>query len=232
MTLFKTRPAIVWSEAKRLEAETYPILIAPWHDTETAIQVRILGDSARLACGDFGLIQTFESKLLAKREPTIEEMNAFAEYHHEICQKTMVDPTYDEMMKIAGAHIDMKEVNARLKEIKDIWAQMEPGPDRIALKKEYDALELTSKFLLPANFTAFVVHYALQVDKSDLDDMTEKVMKHCAVLATRGGDNPHDHFKGRMTPRVELEFDNRAWVLLDAYMKMKPNEQKAWDASH
>lgn len=225
MTLFKPRPPIVRTEAQRLIDETYPVLIAPWNQTQTAIQVRILGESAKLACGDFGLIQTFESKLMAKREPTVEEMNAFAEYHHEICQKTMVNPTFDEMMKIAGAHIDMKDIDRQLKEIKDIWKDMDPGPDRVALKKEYDALELTSKFILPANFTAFVVHYALQVDKNDLDDMTEEVMLHCAILATRGGDNPHDHFHGRITPRVQVEFDNRAWILLDAERKKK--EKKA-----
>lgn len=215
------RKPIEQTEAQRLEAISYPIILAPWHGHQTAIQVRRLGDSQRLASGDFGLIKGFTDHLASGQPPTIGEMNAYATRHDEICRLTMVKPTYDEMIAIAGAHVDRAGIERQLEEIKALFKELPKGPEKKALKDEYEALELTSKFLLPSDFMAFVVHYALAVDQNDIDDMTEEMLLNCAILADRGKDNPHEHFPGRITPRVKLEFDNRAWVALEAARKKK-----------
>lgn len=217
----KRKPGPAPTELETLEAKAYPVIMAPWHGHLTPVQVRLLSDSVTLACGDFGLIKSFEATLTVEGIPTLEQMNAYAERHHEILKLTMVNPTYDEAMKAAGAHIDSKDIERQLAEIKNIWKDMPPGRDRAELEKEFNTIELTSKFILPADFTAFIVHYVLSVDKNDIDDMTEEMMLNCAILATRGGDNPSDHFPGRITPRVRKEFDNRAWILFDAEQKDK-----------
>lgn len=208
-------------EAKRLYDITYPILMAPWHGTLTPIRVRLLGDSTTLACGDFGLIKSFGENLSSEFGPTLEEMNAYAERHHEICKLTMVNPTFDEMFAIAGAHIDSKEIDKRLKDIEDVWKEMPPGPDRVKLKNEFDLLELSSKFILPPDFTAFIVNYALQIDKTDINDVTEDVLMNAAIMTNRCGGAPHTHFPGVLTPRMVKEFDNAALVLFDKKTKKK-----------
>lgn len=217
----KRKPAMQ-TEAERLYDISYPILIAPWHagfpvdpSKTTAIRVRRLGDSAVLASGDFGLIKSFSNKLSSNTPPTVQEMNAYATRLDEICSLCLVNPTYNELMDIAGAHVDRDAIKKQLEEIKALYSRLPKGLERAQAKKEYEALELTSKFLLPPDFMAFVVHYATGQDQNDIDDMTEKMLMNCAVLATKGHDNPHDHFPGRITPRVVREFDNRAWVLFD-----------------
>lgn len=226
--LFKPkRKPVEQTEAERLYDISYPILMAPWHGRLTPIRVRRLGDSIQLACGNFGLIKSFTDHLTGNQPPTIAEMNAYATRQDEICKLTMVNPTYDEMLAIAGAHVDSASVTKQLEEIEALLRQLPKGAERKALKDEYEALELTSKFLLPPDFMAFVVHYALSVDKNDIDDMTEEMMLNCAILATRGNDNPHDHFPGRITPRVTQEFDNRAWVLFEEERKAQKGKKKA-----
>lgn len=232
--LFKPkRVPVEQTEAERLYDISYPILMAPWFagfpmDPKklTPIRVRRLGDSAVLTVGDFGLIKSFAGHLGGEVPPTLEEMNAYAERQDEICKLTMVNPTYDEMLKIAGAHVDSAGIQKQLDELRALFKQLPKGPEKKKLKDEYDALELTSKFLLPPDFMAFVTHYALSVDKNDIDDMTEEMLLNCAVLATRGGDNPSDHFPGRITPRVRKEFDNKAWGLLDAEQKARAQNKK------
>lgn len=219
------RKPTVQTEAERLYDISFPILIAPWHGHNTAIRVRRMGHSETLACGDFGLIQSFADHLGHDGPPTLEEMSAYATRQDEICQKCLVNPTYDELMAIAGAHVDRAAIDKQLEELQALFDQLPKGPEKKKLADEYHALELTSKFLLPPDFMAFVCHYATGQDQNDIDDMTEEMLMNCAVLATRGGDNPHDHFPGRITPRVVKEFDNRAWVLFDADQKEKKGKK-------
>ncbi len=208
-------------EKKRLYEASYPLLVAPWHNTQTMIRVRYLSDSVTLACGDFGLIKAFGESLDNGQPPTIEQMNAYATRHDEICKLCLAEPTYDELMEIVGAHVNKKEIERQLAEIRVQFGRLPRGPEKAQLKKEYEALELTSKFLLPANFMAYVVNYALQIDKSDINNVTEDMLLNCAVLASRCHDKPSDHFPGFLTPRMIKEFDNRALVLFDEDQKKK-----------
>lgn len=221
------------TEAERLYDISFPVLIAPWHAgipvdpaKTTAIRVARLNDAAILASGDFGLIRAFENHLIGNQPPSIHEMNAYATRQDEICRLTMVNPTYDEMLAIAGSHINRAGIKKQLDEIEALFNKVPNGPKKASLKNEYEALELTSKFLLPADFMAFIVHYATGQDQNDIDAMTEEMLMNCAVLATRGGDNPSDHFPGRITPRVRKEFDNRAWILFDESQEKRNRDKK------
>lgn len=213
------RKPVEQTEAEKLYDMSYPVLMAPWHGHLTPIQVRHLSATQALACGDFSMIELFGDALSEGREPTLEQMNAYAERQHMLCKLAMVKPTFDEAMKIAGAHIDSAQITKQLKEIKEIWKDCPVGPERAALKREYDALELVCKFILPPDFMAFVTNYCLQIDKSDIKSVTEELLLNAAVLASRGHDNPSDHVGGVFTDLMRREIDNRAWVLLDAEQK-------------
>lgn len=227
MQFFKPKRVIVeQTEADRLRDVSYPILQAPWHGRNTAIQVRRLGASMVLASGDFGLIKSFSNHLTGNQPPTIAEMNAYATRQDEICRLTMVNPTYEEMIAIAGAHVDRAGIDRQLAEIKALFDKLPKGPEKKTLKDRYEALELTSKFLLPPDFMAFVVYYATEQDLNDIDDMTEETLRDCAVLAHRGNDNPHDHFPGRITPRLTKEFDIRAWNIFDAEQRERNKKKR------
>jgi len=205
---------------------SYPILMAPWHGHSIPIQVRELTMAQSLACGDYNLIQLFGEGIADGKMPTTEQMNAYAERHHEICKASMIIPTYDQALKIAGAHVDTQEIDSQLSEIRVAFDKLPKGPEKKMLRDEYNALELISKFLLPADFTAFVVNYALQVDKSDIKSVTEEMLINAAILASRGHDNPSDHLKGAFTDLMKREIDNRAWILFDEEQKAQRGNKK------
>jgi len=112
------RKPIAQTEEERLYDAAYPIIMAPWHGMMTPIRVRKLTAVQALSCGDFGMIELFEDKIRAKGTPTMEEMAAYADRHDKLCRLAMVKPTYDEAMKIAGAHIDSKAIDEKLNELK------------------------------------------------------------------------------------------------------------------
>ena len=214
------RKPIAQTEEEKLYDVSYPILLAPWHGHLTPIRVRRLSLTQALSCGDFSMIELFEDKIAKNERPTIEMMNAYAERHQKLCKLAMVKPTYDEAMKIAGAHVDSVDVDRQLREIKALFNELElkkGDPKQIReLADQYNTLELACKFLLPPDFSAFVVNYCLQIDTSDIKSVTEEMLLNAAILASRGHDNPSDHLSGVFTDLMKREIDNRAWVLFDA----------------
>lgn len=218
------RKPIIQTEEQRLYEAAYPMIIAPWHGIQTPIRLRKLTATQALSCGDFGMIELFADKIRNNGIPSTEEVAAYAERHDKLCKLAMVKPTYDEAMKIAGAHVDSKDIARQLTEIEALFSRLEAMPDKdhALLKKlrdQYAAIELQSKFILPADFTAYVVNYTLGIAESDIKAVTEDMLYNVAVLATRGHDNPSDHLTGIFTDLMTLEIDNRAWVIFDEKQK-------------
>ena len=235
------RKPVPQTEEEKLYDVSYPILLAPWHGHLTPIRVRRLSLTQALSCGDFSMIELFEDKIAKNERPTIEMMNAYAERHQKLCKLAMVKPTYDEAMKIAGAHVDSAGIDRELAEIKSIIQAIdvkiladkelaknrELAKERRELAEKFNALELAYKFLLPPDFSAFVVNYCLQIDTSDIKSVTEEMLLNAAILASRGHDNPSDHLSGVFTDLMKREIDNRAWVLFDAEKDDRKRKKKA-----
>ena len=218
------RKPIQQTENDRLYEASYPLIVAPWHGIQTPVRLRKLTATQALSCGDFGMIELLADKIANNRSPSIEELSAYAERHDKLCKLAMVKPTYDEAMKIAGAHIDSKDISRQLAEIESMFAKIESMQDKDTsllknLRDQYSAIELQSKFILPADFTAHIVNYTLGISESDIKAVTEEMLMNAAVLATRGNDNPSDHLRGVFTDLMTREIDNRAWILFDEKTK-------------
>lgn len=203
---------------------TYPIMMAPWHGVMTPVRLRKLTATQAMSCGDFGMIELWEDKIRNQKVPSVEEMSAYAERHDKLCKLAMVQPTYDDAMKIAGSHIDSRYIEKQLSEIKELFNKIERMPEKdmkllAKLREQYAAIELQSKFILPADFTALIVNYCLGIESSDIKKVTEEMLMNAAILATRGHDNPSDHIGGIFTDLMLREIDNRAWIIFDEKQK-------------
>lgn len=230
----KKRPEI--TEEQRLEAACYPVIVTDFHGVPLPVKIRELTATQLWGIGNMSLIETFEDKLSRDRDPTVEEMNAYAERHHKILQLALVNPTYEHLMSIAGAHLDSEEVENRLKSIKAMFLELPEGKEKRALKKEYEALELSSKFILPGEFTGPIVEYLTGAKRTDVKKITDDMLFQWAVLASRGGDNPADHAVGNYkrwpddSPQARLygtdsmiaeDINNRAWIIYDERTRKK-----------
>lgn len=198
----------------------------PWHGQLTPMRLRKLSQVQAQSCGNFSMIELFEDKIRANKKPTVPEMAAYAQFHDKLCKLAMVTPTYDEAMAIAGAHVNSKDIQRQLDEIQALATQMEKSADcdPVLLKEladDFSAVELQSKFLLPADCSSVIVNYSLSISESDIKSITEDMLMNAAVLAQRGHDNPSDHLKGVFTDLMRLEIDNRAWIVFEASRKNK-----------
>lgn len=181
---------------QRLYMSAHPLVATKWHGMSVMVALRDLSPIQVSSVGDITMIKTFYDKIASKREPTVEEMNEYAERHHKLVQLAMAVPTYDEMMKIAGTHVDQDKIDRDLKEVRELFLKMPTGKAKEKLRARYNSLELTSKFLLPAEFTAPLVAWISGTSRTDIDKVTHDMLVKAYVLSQQGHDNPADHISG------------------------------------
>lgn len=205
------------TELEKMEQGMFRPVATNWPNVgQVVVIMRELSAEQIYAIGDLTMIKTFWDKIASQREPTVEEMSAYAERHDSLLRIAMANPTYDDLLNMVGVYLNHNAVATELAGIKAQWKELPHGPEKIRLKKQYDGLELASKFILPPTFTAPLIAWVTGVSRSDIDKISYEMLIRAATLATLGGDNPHNHlggnferFPGDMLLKNDL--DNRAW---------------------
>lgn len=196
-----------------------PVLTSWPNMGQVVVILRELSEAQIYAIGDISMIKTFWDKIASKKEPTVDEMSAYAERHDQLLRLSMANPTYNDVIEMAGSYIDHESIDRELKEIKALWKTLPFGQEKTRLKKQYDGIELASKFILPPEFTSPLVAWITGISRSDIDKVTYEMLIKSATLATLGGDNPSDHIGGKFErfPGDKLltdDINNRAWYYL------------------
>lgn len=208
------------SDLEQMGYGLYRPVATSWpHMGQIVVIMRELSDVQIFALGEVSMIKTFWDKIANDREPTIEEMNAYAERHDNLLRLSMANPTYDDVLTVAGSYINHDAIKKELHEIKNLWRDLPPGAEKVRLKKQYDGIELASKFILPPQFSAPLVSWISGVSRTEIDKVTYEVLLRAATLAKLGGDNPSDHISGKFErfPGDKLlynDINNRAWYYL------------------
>ncbi|MDD3388206.1 MAG: hypothetical protein PHU58_07040 [Prevotella sp.] len=200
-----------------------PLIQVPFHGEPVLVQVRELTQAQIMACGggNMSLIETFQDKIRLKKKPTLKEIVAYAEIQTELCKRALLKPTYAEVFEVCAKGVDIEKNLEELLEIERMIASMPKGPARSALERETDGLRVWIDLLLPDDFLAGVVTYALGISKSDIKDVTEDALYTAAVLAKIGNDNPADHLKGRFTDFMQDDINIRAALIYAERQKDK-----------
>jgi len=193
----------------------YPVLTVPFYGTMVPVKLRELTQVQVRACGDFSLIKTFEDKVRSmSRAPTMPEINAYASRYHQLARASLVAPTYDELLGLFENDKSVNDAQVKLDELQATLQDTPKGPARKALEEEIESLRVWCELLLPIDFLSTIMSYALGLDKSDIQDVTEEALLEAAMLADRGRDNPADHMDGRFTSFMRDDINRRAWMAL------------------
>jgi hypothetical protein len=196
------------------DAVQKPVIMAPFLGVMLPVVVRRLSQVQIRACGDFSLIETI-SDIIAKsdKKSSVEDMVKYAEVQYEVVKRSLVSPTYDEIMSLNEYDVLRKNTEKELKELEDILNDMGNSSEKTKLMVDYNTAMMNSKFLLPIDFVAFITSYALRVDESDIKEVTEDMLFEAAFKATKGHDNPSDHLHGLFSDFNKEDINNRAWII-------------------
>jgi hypothetical protein len=196
----------------------YTLIIAPFHGAPVPVMARELTQAQQLACGYFSAIETFQDKIEKKqllespKNIDLLKIIEYAEKQHEVCKRSLRD--YDLIIEaITDSTIEdsYKRIDAALDKLKST----KKGPEREALERELDILRIWTDLILPDDFTATIVSYALSIDKSDIKELGREALLSAAILAKRGRNNPADHMQGNFAPWMLDDINIRAWNIYD-----------------
>jgi hypothetical protein len=217
----------VETQETRLQESLYPIVALTFNGTKELFKIRDISNNtaAILSCGDISLIETFENKIARNHTKnfTIQEMNEYAERQHKIAQVCMIEPSYQKVLDIAQTGINIKEVDAELKEIKRLVKDMPKGLERTEFYNRYNKIELLYKLVLPADFLSELLGFTLKIGQTDIKTVTKNMLITSAILATNNHNAPHENLSGVFTEFNKYDIDRTAWNL---YAEQKEENRK------
>jgi hypothetical protein len=202
----------------------YEIVSIPFHGTPVFVKLKTLTSLQIRSCGDFSLIETMDDKIRMKEKPKLSEIIAYAEKQYKLCKEALVSPTYDEIFEIAGADPKIKEKLELIEELKKELQKTKAGPERTELENRLNNLKIWCYYILPEDFVAYITSWVLQIDKTDIKKVTDKILLDAAILAINGHDNPADHVDGNLTEYNYDDINRRAWTI---YGEWKKNNSKS-----
>lgn len=207
----------------KIEDAEFKIIAAPWKGTMVPIKVRKLDVTQVMACGNFSLIETKEYQAQKAQPTNWKTYCEYAEQTNKLVRAALVSPTYDQIFEAIGKKAFNEQARERFVEIKKMIASMPPGPYRKQLEHDNEATRVLWEFLLPPDFIAAVVNFALEADNPIIKSMTEDMLLELAILAERGHDNPSDHVDGHLTAFHRLDIDRQAAII---FTEWKINQSK------
>lgn len=208
---------------KQIEQAQYPIIMAPFFGTPVPVMVRELTQAQIIACGSFSLIETFKDKIEKQQKSDnidLETILEYSEKHHEICKRSLIKPTYEEIIETLTDSVILKS-KEKLEQLREKIKDIPRSEEREKIEQEINSLQVWTDLILPDDFTAFIVSYVLGVDKSDIKELSKETLLQAAVLAEFGHDNPANHIDGKFTAFMRDDINSRAWMLLNEQRKEK-----------
>ena len=193
----------------------------PFNGVGVFCQLRCPNATQLEQCGDVtNLLMDADGK---RREPTGDEIVALRNYQEAVCRVVFNVPTFDEIGAVIS---DGDFVIARKRgELREISGRFEAGKDEMAMTERQSlcsrirALELDLGFILPDDTMAFITHWAMGNDVSDVKRVTRRQLLRAASLAKAANRAPSDYVSGTYTDFNRAEIDAQAWLALGEHMK-------------
>ena len=213
----KNTSPLTFQTSDHIDAAKYPIIMAPFFGAMVPFKLKRLSLIEKAACGNFSTVETVEDKanMGMARKISVREMEEYSEFHHNILRHSMVEPTYDELIKLCSDDFESKkaqeELNAALKKLDSLPTQKEKNE----LQEEIHKLKIWINYILPDDFIAAVLNFALGRENLHVE-FTRKMFLDAAVLAERGGDNPIDHIdpENNLSTILRDDINRKAWYYL------------------
>jgi len=199
-----------------LEQARIQVIMAPFYGAMVPVKVRKLTSAQIASCGNMSLIETFEDKIRQKNaKHSLPEIIAYCDRMHNLVRKSLVAPTYQQIMEQFGHDRSVVDAREKLDAMKLKLKDVPISPERSVLEEEIDSMKIWTDLLLPAEFMGTIISWALDIDASDIKEITDKMLLEAAILAERCHNSPADQIPGRFTPFMLTDINRRALQLLD-----------------
>jgi len=210
-----------------IDMHTEVVVIAPWNGKPIPVTLRMLDSVALTSCGEFN---TVSSVILDEddksRTNDTENVIKTKNIHENMLKLALVHPTFNELT----THLELKDFYVQsVKEIEDIkklidtlTSEEDKNRHRIVLNR----LELSISFLVPEDFTAYIVTVLLQREATDLDKLTRNTLLQAGFLGEKYNTRPSSYIEGTFLPKQEVDIDVTALTLVADFREQQSVKSK------
>ncbi len=199
------------------------VIVVPWNGYPIPITIVMLDSVALSSCGDFNLVSTIIND--TENEPTQEELIITKNIHENMLKLTLVRPTFKELEEHIIGKDFYKQKQEEITEIKNLIAQVDNEVEKEKFDIKLTRLELAIAFLMPEDFTAFIVTVLLQKDATDLNKLTRDTLLKAGFLAEKYNVRPSEYLEGIFTDKQRMDIDITALTLVADYREQQKVER-------
>jgi hypothetical protein len=214
------------TDIEKLEIAQYPLVYTTWNGNQAFVKCRMLTPIQIQSCGDFSLIKTEQDKLNNDRKLTTQELTEYACIMHKIVEASLVSPTYEQIMSMAQANTLWEKSKKELDELTELCKSIPLNDNRRKrAEDEISKKRIWVDLILPEDFMSYIFCYALNLNKSDIAKVGEKILIDAAILADRWGKTPSYYVKGMFTEFNTIDIDRRAMIELHNFREAQKGKQ-------
>lgn len=200
-------------------------IVAPWNGEPVPVTIVMLDSVSLNSCGDFSTIAAQIKEHNETSEITIDDMLATKNIHEKMLKLALVHPTFDELY----SHLDSKDFvqqkRAKIKELKEKIELVDSAAEKNQFNKELELLEVALAFLLPEDFTNYIVSILMQQKATDVHKLTKEMLLRIGFLAERSNMRPSEYLQGKFTDKHKEDIDAAAFTLVAEYREQKKIEK-------
>lgn len=202
-----------------ISPNTEIVVIAPWNGKPVPVTIRMLDSVSMTSCGDFNTVSHVIKDDVAsvKTEDIIKAKNI----HENMLKLALVHPTFNELEEYLISKDFYKQAQKEIEDIKELTTQLTNEVDKDKYIKKLELLEISISFLVPEDFTAYIITILLQREATDLNKLTRNTLLHAGFLGETYNTRPSEYIEGTFTSKQRTDIDITALNLVADYREQQ-----------
>lgn len=219
LQLSNTNTLVTSDFCKMIAPHTEIVVIAPWNGKPMPVTIVMLDSVSLTSCGDFSTINIAAKETDEKLD--IETLVKLKNIHENILRLALVHPTFDELHDYIAGKDFVLQRQEQIKKIKSKIEQLTSMEDRSSYMNRLELLELSIAFLLPEDFTSYIVAIELQKEATDIHKLNRDTLLKAGLLAEKYNVRPCTYIEGCFTEKQKTDIDIAALSLVYDYRELQ-----------
>lgn len=211
-----------------MTANTEIVVIAPWNNKPIPVTIRMLDSVSLNSCGDFNTVTGIleDESGVKKLENDIDNVIKAKNIHENMLKLALVHPTFDEIQEMIELKDFFVQAKKEIEEIKELIDSLESQASKNDHITILNRLELSISFLVPEDFTAYIVTILMQKEATELNKLTRNTLLQAGFLGEKYNTRPSSYLEGIFTEKQKTDIDVTALTLVSDYREQQKIESK------
>ena len=209
-----------------IDPNTEIVIIAPWNGKPIPVTIRMLDSVSLNSCGEFNTVSSIIEEDDSSRTQDTENVIRAKNIHENMLKLALVHPTFNEIQEKMEMKDFFVQAEKEVEDIKELISKLTSEVDRNKHQLVLNRLELSISFLIPEDFTAYIVTILLQKEATELNKLTRNTLLQAGFLGEKYNTRPSSYLEGVFTEKQRVDIDVTSLTLVSDYREQQKVESK------